>query len=77
MKFNILRICSIAVAVIGLIILIKSVNIGDDFAFRYLKEMGGSMNADDLRLIKNNYIETYRWLGGILLLVGGFGSFRK
>jgi len=71
------RIISFTVAIIGLIILINSVDIGIDLANQHLRNRGGSMNADDFRILQTNHINTYRWVGGILLFVGGLHCLRR
>ncbi|MTI71128.1 MAG: hypothetical protein FH751_12840 [Firmicutes bacterium] len=62
-KDIILRIISGVVSIIGLIILIKSVNIGNSLA--------------NVRYRIEEYITTFRLLGAILLTVGSFSALRK
>ncbi|ETT84477.1 hypothetical protein MKZ08_07870 [Viridibacillus sp. FSL R5-0477] len=62
---------TIVLTVIGFSKLINSVDNGTDSANKYLRiSMGGSMDADDFRIITEGYILSNIILGGIMFLVG-------
>ncbi|MTI66203.1 MAG: hypothetical protein FH753_06320 [Firmicutes bacterium] len=75
-KDIILRLISGIVSIIGLIILIKSVNIGKSLANDYLLKFG-SMDTERYLIMIKEYTTTFRWLGAILLIVGSFSTLRK
>lgn len=57
-------------ALIGLIILIFSVDNGLNSAGRYLRSVGGSMDSDSFRLVEDRYILSNMIIGGTMLFVG-------
>lgn len=77
MKTVIIRIVSLIFFIIGLFVLIQSTEIGNDSAGKFLSKNGGSMDAANFLVIKEGFIDTYRYLGAILLLVGGLSILRK
>jgi hypothetical protein len=73
----ILRIASLILFIIGLWVLIQSTEIGSGSADKFLSNNGGSMDTANFLAIKEGFINAYRYLGAILLLVGGFSLLRK
>jgi hypothetical protein len=73
----IIRIVSLILFIIGLWVLIQSTEIGSGSAGKFLSKNGGSMDTASFLIIKESYINTYRYLGTILLLVGGLSVLRK
>ncbi|MCE7981394.1 MAG: hypothetical protein DYG89_09400 [Caldilinea sp. CFX5] len=62
--------------VVGLFIISGSVNWGNEAANAYLRSRGGSMDAAQFTVILQESITAYRWIGGIVALVSGFGFVR-
>ncbi len=75
MKISLLVI-SLALLVIGLLLLVGSVSRGVEAANAYLISHGGDMDTNQFMIIQQEYINTYQWIGGILSLIGGFGLVR-
>jgi hypothetical protein len=73
----IIRIASLILFIIGLFVLIQGTEIGNGSADRFLSNNGGSMDTASFLVIKEGFINTYRYLGAILLLVGGLSVLRK
>ena len=73
----IIRIASLILFIIGLFVLIQSTEIGNDTAGKFLSKNGGSMDTANFLIIKEGFINTYRYLGAILLLIGGLSVLRK
>ncbi len=65
-------IISTAVALVGLWILVQSTTMGMGAANGYLRSQGGSMDTATFLAVAVSYMESYRWLGAILLAVGAF-----
>lgn len=68
MKWAILP--AIAMAIIGIYYLLNGVEIGNSLANRFQNNLGISIDATEFRLIKEKYIQTYQWLGAILMTIG-------
>jgi hypothetical protein len=73
----IIRIVSLIIFIIVLCVLIQSTEIGNGSAGRFLSDNGGSMDTASFLVIKEGFINTYRYLGAILLLIGGLSVLRK
>jgi len=69
-------IISLILFVIGLFVLFKSVTWGQEAANSYLLSQGGGMDTTQFMVILQEYINTYRWIGGILSLISGVGFVR-
>jgi hypothetical protein len=59
----------------GVFIIFNSVSWGSA-ANVYLRSQGGGMDAAQFAIILQEYINAYRWLGGILSFVSGLGMVR-
>lgn len=62
-----------ALLIIGLVILVKSINLGRDEAFSILQSNGGSMDTNTYLIYIEQCIIKYRYLGAILSILGGIG----
>jgi hypothetical protein len=62
-----------AVFVLGIIILISSINLGDYEMSNIMKAHGGSMDTNQYIIYLEQSIIKYRTVGSILSLLGGFG----
>ena len=58
---------------IGLIVIFSSVGWGNDAANAYLRSQGGNMDTAQFTIALQEYINIYRWVGGILAIIGGLG----
>jgi hypothetical protein len=68
-----LSIVSLALFVIGLAVLFRSVPWGMDAANAFLRAQGGGMDANQFMIVVQESISVYRWIGGILAAIGGLG----
>jgi hypothetical protein len=57
-------------------VLIRSTEIGNGSVGKFLSENGGSMDTASF-LVKEGFINTFHYLGAILLLIGGLSALRK
>jgi len=58
--------------IVGFLFLLNSVDWGSESARNYLMTvMGGKANSNEYQFIFENYINTYKWIGSILLFIGG------
>lgn len=62
-----------AVFVMGIIILMSSINLGDNEMSNIMKAHGGSMDTKKYVIYLEQCITKYRILGSILSLLGGLG----
>ncbi|HET9912459.1 MAG TPA: hypothetical protein VFQ13_11250 [Anaerolineales bacterium] len=62
--------------VIGILVLFSSVTWGHEAANSYLRSQGGGMDTAQFMIILQEQIQTFRWLGIILSLIGGVGFVR-
>ncbi len=69
-------IISTAVALVGLWVLTQSTTMGMGAANGYLHAQGGSMDTATFLAVAGSYMESYRWLGAILLAVGAYRALR-
>jgi hypothetical protein len=77
MKRSLFMALSLVLFVVGLAVMLGSVRWGAAAANTYLVSQGGGMDSAQFMVILQEYIEMYRWLGGILSLTGGFGLVRS
>jgi hypothetical protein len=68
-----LMIVSLVLFVIGLFVIFSSINWGSEAASAYLRSQGGGMDSTKFMIILQEYINMYRWMGGILSIVSGAG----
>jgi len=57
----------------GLFVMFGSIRWGSAAANAYLLSQGGGMDTAQFMIILQEYIGLYRWMGGILSAIGGFG----
>ena len=69
-------IVSLVLFVGGLFIVFSSVGWGNDAAGGYLRSQGGNMDTTQYTILLQEYINMYRWIGGILSIIGGLGIVR-
>lgn len=67
---------SLALFVLGLFVMFNSVSWGGGAANAYLQSQGGGMDAAQFMIVLQESISSYRWIGGVLALVSGFGVVR-
>jgi hypothetical protein len=67
---------SIVLFVSGVFVVFSSVGWGSEAANAYLRSQGGGMDGSQFMIVFQEYIEIYRWIGGILSIVGGLGLVR-
>ena len=72
-----LSIVSLALFVIGLAVVFRSVPWGIDSANAFLRSQGGGMDGNQFMMVVQGSIDVFRWMGGILAAVGGFGLVRS
>jgi hypothetical protein len=79
-RFTVIRssfvVISLVLFVVGLFIIVSSVGWGTEAANSYLRLQGGGMDATQFTIILQEYINTYRWIGSILSIIGGLGFVR-
>ena len=76
MSRSLFMVISLALFVAGLFVMFGSVRWGSDAASAYLRSQGGGMDTAQFMIILQEYIDIYRWIGGILSIIGGLGLVR-
>ena len=61
----------------GLLLMINSVGWGSQAANNYLLSQGGGMDTGQYMIVMQESIQSYRWVGVVLSLLGGFGILRS
>ncbi|TCZ78406.1 hypothetical protein E0485_07840 [Paenibacillus albiflavus] len=62
---------------LGCIILLNSVNWGNSAANNYIKlKLGGETEPSKYLLLCDAFINSYKWTGAIILLMGGYFLFK-
>lgn len=77
MKREYLKIIFGAVLVIGLLILLNSVSLGESAVSRIINSHGGSMDTGTYQIYLEQSIIKYRFIGSILALLGGLGLIKE
>jgi hypothetical protein len=72
-KNNVISIVFGAIFVIGLIILMNSINLGNHEMYNIMKANGGSMDTNKYMIYLEQSIITFRSAGSILTILGGLG----
>jgi hypothetical protein len=67
---------SLVLLVVGLVVMFGSVRWGAAAANAYLASQGGGMDGAQFMIVFQESINMYRWMGGVLSLIGGFGLVR-
>lgn len=62
-----------AIFVIGLIILLNSIDLGNHEVLNIMKANGGSMDTDKYLIYLEQSIIKYRFVGSIISIMGGLG----
>ncbi|GAA0390361.1 hypothetical protein [Paenibacillus motobuensis] len=76
-KDIIVRIISLLLATVGAYFILNSANMGDDKVFEFIKNVGGSVDSEDIKVHLESYIISYRLFGGILFSIGLFRLLQK
>jgi hypothetical protein len=66
-------IVSLALFVIGLIVVSDSVSWGSAAASAFVNSHGGSIDTSVFTIVLRDSISVYRWTGSILSIIGGLG----
>lgn len=66
-------IVSLVLFAAGLVVILSGVAWGSGTANAYLRSHGGGMDSTQFAVVLQESISVYRWIGGILSLVGGLG----
>ena len=73
MSRSLFMVMSLILFVVGLFVIFSSVAWGSEAANAYLRSQGGSMDGAQFAIVFQQYINMYRWMGGILSVIGGLG----
>lgn len=76
-KDIIVRIISLIFAVVGAYFILNSADMGDDKVFAFIRNVGGSVDSEDIKIHLEAYILSYRLFGGILFSIGLFRLLQK
>ncbi len=76
-KNNLKSIIFGAIFVVGIIILMNSINLGDNGASNIMKANGGSMDTNTYLIYLEQSITKYRFIGSILSILGGLGVLKN
>jgi len=74
MKQRVWHVLFLLMVVIGIILTLKSINIGGDYASKIVRLHGGSLDSATYQIYLQEYIRTFRELGLALLVLGGLGE---
>lgn len=74
MKTKVIYLLFLVVVVIGIVLTINSVGIGENYANSFVRQHGGSMDTATYLIYLQEYIGTFRNLGLALLVIGGLGE---
>jgi hypothetical protein len=66
-------IVALVIFVVGLFLVLNSVNLGNAAANAYLQSQGGGMDTAQFLIVLQEHIQTYKWIGAILSVISGFG----
>lgn len=76
-KNNLILIIFGAIFVIGIIILMNSINLGDNEVYNIIKANGGGMDTNKYLIYLEQSITKYRYIGSILSILGGLGVLKN
>jgi hypothetical protein len=76
-KESVLTFIHIVLICIGTYILLKSTSLGLDAANEYVRDSGGSINANEYLSIVESYTNSYRLMGAIIFGVSLFSLLRR
>jgi len=62
---------------IGMIILINSINLGDNEVMNIMNAHGGSMDTNNYLIYLEQSITKYRFIGSIVSILGGLGILKS
>jgi uncharacterized membrane protein len=68
-----LLVLSFILFAVGLFVIFRSVNLGSEAANAYLVSQGGGMDTAQFTIFLQEYMQTYRWIGSIMSIIGGLG----
>ena len=75
MSRSVFMITSLVLLVVGLFAIFNSINWGSEAANAYLRSQGG-MDTAQFMIVLQQYIDIYKWIGGILAVISGLGFVR-
>lgn len=67
----------IVIFLIGIFILMDSINLGDKEVSRIIQDYGGSMDTNNYVIHLEQSITKYRFMGSILSILGGLGAIKN
>lgn len=76
-KNNRILIIFIVVFIIGIIVLMNSINLGDNEVMSIMNANGGSMDTDTYLIYLEQSITKYRFIGSIVSILGGLGILKS
>ncbi|AZR73463.1 hypothetical protein BBF96_08750 [Anoxybacter fermentans] len=76
MSKKVFQVISIVILIVGLIIMFNSITWGSNSANAYLRAHGGGMDTAMFMVVFQEYINIYKLVGGILVVIGGLGFLR-
>ncbi|MDR3543508.1 MAG: hypothetical protein P4L69_21510 [Desulfosporosinus sp.] len=74
MKEKVILFLCLASVAIGIVLTIKSVGLGENYASNVLRQHGGNMDTATYVIFLQEYINTFRDLGLVLMVIGGLGG---
>jgi hypothetical protein len=74
MKEKVIHFLCLAKVVIGIVLTVKSVGLGENYASTIVRQHGGNMDTATYVIYLQEYINTFRDLGLALLVIGGLGE---
>jgi hypothetical protein len=66
-----------AIFIVGIITLMKSINLGNDEVSNIMNAQGGSMDTSTYLIYLEQSITKYRFIGSILAILGGLGILKN
>ena len=75
MSRSLFRTTSLVLFVVGLFAILNSIHWGTEGANAYLRSQGG-MDTAQFMIVLQEYIDIYKWIGGILAVISGLGFVR-
>ncbi|OOM75385.1 hypothetical protein [Clostridium sp. BL-8] len=76
-KSNLILIFFVVIFLVGISILMDSVNLGDKEVSRIVHDYGGSIDTNTYVIYLEQSITKYRYMGSILSILGGLGAIKN
>jgi hypothetical protein len=64
---------SLILFTLGLILIFGSISWGNKAAYDFITSQGGGIDTTQYTILLQEYINTYKWIGSILSIIGGLG----